>query len=252
MSRPTSTGDPRQAGRLPGEAPRAGGQARPASARRQLLTLVADFAAPLAVFYGLRAAGTGPFVALASGAVPPLLSSAAGMITRRKASALGLSVLAMMALGVGASLVSGSPRFLLAKDGWLTGAWAAWFFTSLLTRRPATFVFARPLLEGRRVFDPAARAWVPPAARSWDQLWDQVPAFRRAWRVTTVIWAAAMLTDAVIRITMAWTLPVDTVPALGAALWPVTFIVLQVITNVYFHRTGLWAILRTGPHPGPR
>jgi hypothetical protein len=91
-----------------------------------------------------------------------------------------------------------------------------------------------------------------PAARSWDQLWDQVPPFRHVWRVTTVIWGAAMLTDAVTRITMAWTLPVDTVPALGAALWPATFILLQVITNVYFHRTGLWAILRTGPHPRPR
>ena len=89
--------------------------------------------------------------------MPPLLSSAAEIITRRKVSVLGLSVMAMMALGAGVSLISGSPRFLLAKDGWLTGAWAAWFFASLLTRRPATFVFARPLLEGRRVFDPAAR-----------------------------------------------------------------------------------------------
>lgn len=229
---------------------RTGSRVRPTSARRQLLTLAADLAAPLALFYGLRAAGTGAFLSLAAAAVPPLLSSAAGIITRRKVSALGLSVTAMMALGAGVSLVSGSPRFLLAKDGWLTGAWAAWFFASLLTRRPATFVFARPLLEGRRVFDPAARTWAPPAAQSWDELWDQVPAFRRAWRVTTVIWGAATVADAVIRITMAWTLPVDAVPALGAALWPVTFIMLQVVTNVYFHHTGLWLILRAGPrHP---
>ncbi len=156
-----------------------------------------------------------------------------------------------MALDAGVLLISGSPRFPLAKDGWLTGAWAAWFLASLLTRRPATFVFARPLLEGRRVFDPAARTWAPPVAQSWDELWDQVPAFRRAWRVTTVIWGAAMLADAVIRITMAWTLPIDAVPALGAALWPVTFIMLQVITNVYFHRTGLGLILRAGPAPRP-
>jgi hypothetical protein len=33
---------------------------------------------------------------------------------------------------------------------------------------------------------------------------------------------------------------------LGGALWPVTFLVLQVVTNVYFARSGLWGILRTG------
>ena len=43
---------------------------------------------------------------------------------------------------------------------------------------------------------------------------------------------------------MAYTLPVDLVPGLGGALWPVTFVVLQVITNVYFARAGFWLILR--------
>ena len=62
-----------------------------------------------------------------------------------------------------------------------------------------------------------------------------------------MIWGAAMLANAVIRVTMVWTLPVNAVPALGAALWPVTFIVLQVITNVYFHRAGLWLILGADP-----
>ncbi len=62
--------------------------------------------------------------------------------------------------------------------------------------------------------------------------------------MTTVIWGAALLADAVIRVVMAYTLPVDVVPGLGGALWPVTFIMLQVITNVYFWRAGLWRILR--------
>jgi len=57
-------------------------------------------------------------------------------------------------------------------------------------------------------------------------------------------WGIALLVDAVIRVTMAYTLPVDLVPGLGGALWPVTFVVLQVITNVYFQRAGFWLILR--------
>jgi hypothetical protein len=45
---------------------------------------------------------------------------------------------------------------------------------------------------------------------------------------------------------MAATLPIGVIPALGGALWPVTFIVLQVVTNVYFARSGFWRILRDG------
>lgn len=62
----------------------------------------------------------------------------------------------------------------------------------------------------------------------------------------TVIWGTAILADAAIRVTMAITLPVGVVPALGGALWPVTFIALQVVTNIYFARSGFWQILRDG------
>jgi hypothetical protein len=73
-----------------------------------------------------------------------------------------------------------------------------------------------------------------------------VPAFRRIWRVVTVIWGTALLGDAVIRVMVAEALPISAVPAINGALWPVTFIVLQVVTNIYFARAGFWRILRTG------
>jgi hypothetical protein len=211
-----------------------------------------DVAAPVALYYGLRAAGAGVWLALAGGAVAPALSFLVSMITRRRADMLGVSVMALLLVSAGVSLVTGSPRVLLARDGWLTAAWGVWFFLSLRARRPVTFVFSRPLLEGRRVFDAAARRWVAPAAESWDALWEQVPRFRRIWRVTTVIWGGALLADAVLRLVMAWTLPVGVVPGLGGALWPVTFVVLQVITNVYFARSGFWLILRGQPPPASR
>ena len=224
------------------------GQPVPAPARRPSLRALAfDVVAPIALYYGLRSLGAGVWLALVAGAVAPALSSLAGLITRRRADALGLSVMALLLLGAAASLLTGSPRALLARDGWLTGAWAIWFFLSLLARRPVTFVFSRPLLEGRRVFDPATRRWVAPRAVSWDALWDEVPRFRHIWRVTTVIWGAALLADAVTRLVMAWTLPIGVVPGLGGALWPVTFVILQIATNVYFARAGFWRILITGP-----
>jgi predicted membrane protein len=50
----------------------------------------------------------------------------------------------------------------------------------------------------------------------------------------------------VVRVLIAAVLPVSVVPALGAALWPVTFVVLQVVTNVYFARAGFWRFLIAG------
>ncbi len=34
-------------------------------------------------------------------------------------------------------------------------------------------MIARPLLEGRRVYDPASRDWARPAPQTWDELWQR-------------------------------------------------------------------------------
>lgn len=209
-------------------------------------SLVLDIAAPAALFYGLRGAGVSLWLALAAGGILPVITTAADLVSRRRADAAGLVMLAALAVSAALSAVSGSPRALLARDGLVTAGWAGYMYLSLLGRRPATFTVSRPLLEGRRIFDSAARSWVRPAAASWDELWDRSPRFRRIWRACTVIWGTAILADAVARVLMAAVLPVSVVPALGAALWPVTFAVLQVVTNVWFARAGLWRILIAG------
>jgi hypothetical protein len=217
------------------------------SARNHALrALVLDMVAPIAIYYGVRGLGGSIWLALIAGGVVPAAGVLFGLATRRGADAMGFLVLAALGASAAFSVVTGSPRALLARDGLLTGAWAAYMYLSLLARRPATFVISRPLLEGRRVFDQSSRRWVRPAARTWDDLWADVPQFRHIWTVCTVIWGTAILADAIIRITMAYTLPVNLVPALGGALWPVTFVLLQVITNVYFFQSGLWRILRDG------
>jgi hypothetical protein len=45
---------------------------------------------------------------------------------------------------------------------------------------------------------------------------------------------------------MAYALPIGLIPVPGGALWPVTFLALQVATNVYFVRSGFWGLLLTG------
>ena len=207
-----------------------------ASLRRQLALLVLDIGAPIGLYYGLRAAGLSNLVALGAGAVVPAVGVIIQLITRRRLDGVGgvvvVSVLATIAL----SFITDSPRFLLARDGFITTLWGLWFLATLRARwarRPAAFALARPLMEGRRAFGSA----------SWDDVWAREPAFGKIWRVSTIIWGAGLLVDAGLRVLMSYTLPVSVVPGLGGALWPVTFIVIQVVTNVYYHRAGLYRLL---------
>ena len=55
-----------------------------------------------------------------------------------------------------------------------------------------------------------------------------------------------LLVDAALRVIMAYTLSVDTVPALDGALYFVTYIVLQVITHIILHKTGVFQLLFPG------
>lgn len=219
---------------------------------RALWGAVAGIAVPLVAYYALRAAGASVWLALAAGAALPAAGTVAGLVRHRRTDRMGLLMVAALLLSTVLSLATGSPRALLARDGVLTAAWACYMYASLLAARPVTFVIARPLLEGRRVYDPDSRGWARPAPQTWDELWQRVPRFRRIWRVCTVIWGTAIVADAVIRVVMAATLPLGIVPGLNGALWPVTFVVLQVVTNVYFYQSGFWRILREGaPEPVP-
>jgi hypothetical protein len=200
---------------------------------RQLALFAFDIGVPIALYYLLHTFGVPNLVALAAGAAVPALAALYKLLAQRHLDAVAVLVVASMVVSIAVSVAVHSPRFLLAKDGLITGVWGLWFLATLGARRPAAFVFARPLMEGRKVF----------GARSWDELWQNDARFRRIWRVSTVIWAGGMLVDAIIRVAMSYSLPVDVVPGLGGALWPVTFVVIQVVTNVYYHRAGLYRIL---------
>ncbi|MFC7185244.1 VC0807 family protein, partial [Kitasatospora paranensis] len=109
------------------------------SGRRLLLRVVRDIVVPIALYYGLRSAGVGVFVALLAGAFLPALTTAVQWRRTRSLEGMAGFVAGTMLLGVAAALVGGSPRFLLAKDGWLTGVAGLWFLISIRARRPLLF-----------------------------------------------------------------------------------------------------------------
>ncbi|MGH3632401.1 MAG: VC0807 family protein [Sciscionella sp.] len=135
--------------------------------------------------------------------------------------------------GAALSLLSGSARFLLAKVGAFTGVSGVWFLCSLRAWQPLGFHAARSMLE----------CVVGPGGPSWDLLWERLTAFRRVWCRATVIWGVVLVADAVLRVLLAYSLPVVEVPAVTGAQWIALVVLLQVVTNVYYGRAG---IFRTG------
>ncbi len=75
-------------------------------------------------------------------------------------------------------------------------------------------------------------------AAAWDGRWSSCARFRRIWRTVTVFWGAGLLVDAVVRVVLAYTVPVDVVPALHAVQWFPLLIVLQILSRLYLRRPG--------------
>lgn len=203
---------------------------RPRSGMAQFMF---DGVVPVGLYYLLRSAGSGVYLALLLGAVVPAATTLAGVLAARTVDRLGAFVLSTMLLGVGIALIAGSPRLLLAKEAWVTAIIGVWFLVSARGARPLSFLFARSILEGRRPF----------TDRSWDTLWECSPDFRRGWRISSVIWGLGMLTDAAIRVLIAYSLPIDLVPALTTALLPVTLTIVMLIDQINDHYTGLRRLL---------
>lgn len=203
--------------------------------------LAVDLLAPTGVLYAMLWLGSGLYLALlvsaAWSAVTAIFAWWRGVGNQRLAPWMLAISLAAFAI----SLVTGSDRFLLAKESVLTAAAGLGFLASTRLERPLTYRLTRPLLEGR-----LSRVGPP-----WELLWAHEARFRRTWRVSSVLWAVVLLADAALRVVMAYTLPVEAVPALQTVLMVVTTLLMQVVTWVHYWRSGLWALV-VRPYSPPR
>lgn len=197
-----------------------------------LVTLLCDVAAPVGGYYLLRAFGVDELWALILSGLPPAVRVVFSLVKHRKLDGMGLFVLFIVALSVGTALISGDPRTLLIRGGWVSLLIAIWMFASLVVgRRPTTYQ--------------TTIALVPNRADTLEHFWATRPGFRRMWRRLTVLWGFGTLAGCLLNILMAYTLPVDSVPALDTTLQVASFVVLQVITQLMMRREGtmgeVWA-----------
>lgn len=201
---------------------------RPAGVRRQLvLNLGVNLVAPLALFYGLRALGVDQWWAVLLSALPPVVRACYTVATSRKIDTLALFTLSILALGVGTSFLSGSPRFLLAKDGWMTAVAGTWMLATL-ARTPFILQVMRTLLPGD-------------AVERTELKWQGSPTYRRVLRTITTMWGVALVLDAGVRVLLAYTLPIDQVPLISGLQYAGLYLVLEVSTRLIARRKSIAA-----------
>lgn len=191
--------------------------------RRELLvTAAVDVAAPLAIFYGLRAAGVGAGPALLTGAAAPAARALYVLARYRRPEWFAVLVLVLCVASAATSLISGDERVLLARDALVTAALGATLLVTVPTARPALFSVGRLTLT-EAGHDPAG----------WDRRWADSARFRAIWRWLTAWWAFGLVADGVLRVVTAYALPVDAVPVVHAVQWFAVLAVLLVGGQVW-------------------
>jgi intracellular septation protein A len=176
-----------------------------ANLRRYLaIQLSIDIIIPVALFYALlNAFNLSAITASLISSAVPAIRTIASLLTKRNVDVLGLVMLTLFIVGGTVSIIEGNPRIIYAKDGWLTGLFGAWILISLLMRRPFMLALGRTIATVKIGDEGAAQ---------WEARWEQEPRFRHDLRFVSLIVGIILILDAVVRVAVAYALPIKEVP----------------------------------------
>lgn len=187
-------------------------------------TIAFDLSGPIATFYILRAVGLGVVPSSLLAAVLPLGNAVVLFLRRRKVDQVACLTAAIMLVLVVVTLLNGDQRLVMAKDALITGFAGLWVLGTLFAARPMFFSVARPFGE-----EPG---------EDWDALWSDNARFRRTMTVVTSVWGVVLTLDAVVKVVLCYTLPIDSVPAITGVQYGVVFAALVLFTVLYVKRHG--------------
>jgi intracellular septation protein A len=168
------------------------------------LGLFWDIGLSLVAYYGLRALGASPYVALLGGTVTAGLRIVYVWVRTRRFDGFAAFMLAEFGVGLGFALLTGDARFLVAKESFSTAI--------------AGLIFLGTCVWGRPMIWHAAARFRPEGRAQLELKWRDSPGFRRTFRMLTLGWGAGMLAEAVARVVIAYTLPVDAAAGLSQLL----------------------------------
>ena len=168
------------------------------------LGLFWDIGLSLVAYYALRALGASPYVALLGGSVIAGLRIGYVWWRTRTFDAFAAFMLFEFGIGLVFSLLTGAARFLVAKESCSTAI--------------AGLVFLGSCVVGRPMVWHAAARFQPARRDEFDRRWRTEPAFRPLFRVLSLMWGMSLLVEAVARVVVAYTLPVDVAAGLSQVL----------------------------------
>ena len=142
--------------------------------------VVFDIAGPLVAYSLLRSAGLSSVLALVLSGAFPALGIVAGLARNRRVDAIGVLVLAGIAVGTVLGLVTGNARLVLVEGSVPTAVFGLLCLGSLWSRRPLIFRFALEFMGADT-----------PRGRDFEGLW-RYEGFRHAFRLFTVVWGVVV------------------------------------------------------------
>jgi intracellular septation protein A len=173
--------------------------------RNLVRTLIWEIGAPLLVYYALHLLGASSLVSFAAATAVSLGRILFVAARDRRLDGLAALMGVMFGLGLVLTLVTGDPRVALAKDSVTTGVAGLAFLGSCLFGRPLMFAMARRILPEAR----QAEA---------DERWRNDPRYRSRLVVLSLMWGVILLGEALVRIVLVYSLPVDVMVGVSHAL----------------------------------
>lgn len=171
-------------------------------------SIARDIAVPVGAYFVLHALGYSDFAGLLAGTVLSALMVIGQAIRSQRLELMSAIILGGFVFGLVASLISGDPRMMIAKDSAATALIGLAFLISAMIGKPLTYLVARK----------AVGAGGPARVAELETAYRTDPAKRRAFTVLTVMWGAGLVLEATIRIVLAYQLPIHTMAWLSPVL----------------------------------
>lgn len=191
----------------------------PVNLRHILLPLGRDILIPYLIYYFANRFGLGLQLAFILGAAWSALTVIFSMIRNRKLDGLALFMFVVMIGSLATSLIVGDPRIMVAKESVISGVLGIIALISLITKRPAFYYLVQKFFSMNPV--------------EWEQRWEQEAPFRSTLRLMTLVWGLGFTIEAIVRVVIAYTLPLQTAFVWSPILMYATIILLVIWTRFF-------------------
>jgi hypothetical protein len=187
------------------------------SVRAVLRTVLLDVVLPFSTYLALHElVGMPNAAALATAGGVPLIHAAVSWFRSHEVQALAMLLVVRFFLGVALAGLTHSGRLVLAKDSLVTGGMGLFVLATLWLAKPFIYHIRRGMA---------------PSRERWDTWWDTSSAFRHRHRQMTIVWGAGLLTDAVVRLVVIWTTPIEVAALVSQAMAALSIVALVAWTQ---------------------